>query len=97
MECLAEMPRAPLADRRPRKRQRLGWDVGPEMHQVWPPDPVAPRPSPLADLSIWCGLLLLRRVVLCFWFIMSIWVVSVGEATIDLVEISHLLSLGWLV
>lgn len=37
MECLAEMPRAPLADRRPRKRQRLGWDVGPEMHQVWPP------------------------------------------------------------
>ncbi|KAF0888566.1 hypothetical protein E2562_014773 [Oryza meyeriana var. granulata] len=34
MECLAEMPRAPLADRRPRKRQRLGWDVGPEIHQV---------------------------------------------------------------
>ncbi|TKW40079.1 hypothetical protein SEVIR_1G222600v4 [Setaria viridis] len=34
MECIAEMPRAPL-DRRPRKRQRLGWDVGPsEMHQV---------------------------------------------------------------
>ncbi|KAF2907743.1 hypothetical protein DAI22_12g122150 [Oryza sativa Japonica Group] len=34
MECLAEMPRAPLADRRPRKRQRLGWDVGPEIHQI---------------------------------------------------------------
>ncbi|WVZ74759.1 hypothetical protein U9M48_022902 [Paspalum notatum var. saurae] len=34
MECIAEMPRAPL-DRRPRKRQRLGWDVGPaEMHQA---------------------------------------------------------------
>uniref|UniRef100_A0A0A9D7C4 AFC2 n=1 Tax=Arundo donax TaxID=35708 RepID=A0A0A9D7C4_ARUDO len=34
MECLAEMPRAPL-DRRPRKRQRLGWDVGPaEFHQI---------------------------------------------------------------
>ncbi|KAG2652043.1 hypothetical protein PVAP13_1NG329500 [Panicum virgatum] len=34
MECIAEMPPAPL-DRRPRKRQRLGWDVGPaEMHQV---------------------------------------------------------------
>uniref|UniRef100_A0A0D9XZ46 Protein kinase domain-containing protein n=1 Tax=Leersia perrieri TaxID=77586 RepID=A0A0D9XZ46_9ORYZ len=34
MECLAEMLRAPLTDRRPRKRQRLGWDVGPEIHQV---------------------------------------------------------------
>ncbi|KAJ1279802.1 hypothetical protein BS78_04G183500 [Paspalum vaginatum] len=34
MECIAELPRAPL-DRRPRKRQRLGWDVGPaEMHQA---------------------------------------------------------------
>ncbi|XP_062222870.1 serine/threonine-protein kinase AFC2-like isoform X1 [Phragmites australis] len=34
MECIAEMPPAPL-DRRPRKRQRLGWDVGPaEFHQV---------------------------------------------------------------
>ncbi|RLN07722.1 serine/threonine-protein kinase AFC2 [Panicum miliaceum] len=34
MECIAEMPPAPL-DRRPRKRQRLGWDVGPAgMHQV---------------------------------------------------------------
>jgi dual-specificity kinase len=33
MECLAEMPHAPL-DRRPRKRQRLGWDVGPEIAQV---------------------------------------------------------------
>ncbi|KAG2659533.1 serine/threonine-protein kinase AFC2-like [Panicum virgatum] len=34
MECIAEMPPAPL-DRRPRKRQRLGWDVGPaEMRQV---------------------------------------------------------------
>nr|CAB3450245.1 unnamed protein product [Digitaria exilis] len=34
MECIAEMPRAPL-DSRPRKRQRLGWDVGPaEMHQI---------------------------------------------------------------
>ncbi|KAG8093290.1 hypothetical protein GUJ93_ZPchr0012g21610 [Zizania palustris] len=33
MECFAEMPRGPL-DRRPRKRQRLGWDVGPEIHQV---------------------------------------------------------------
>jgi dual-specificity kinase len=39
MECIAEMPRAPL-DRRPRKRQRLGWDVGPaEMHQVYISDP----------------------------------------------------------
>ncbi|GJM85434.1 hypothetical protein PR202_ga01880 [Eleusine coracana subsp. coracana] len=34
MECLAEMPRAPL-DRRPRKRQRMGWDVGPaEFNQI---------------------------------------------------------------
>ncbi|KAM0881304.1 hypothetical protein ACQ4PT_033040 [Festuca glaucescens] len=33
MECLAEMPHAPL-DRRPRKRQRLGWDVGPEIAQI---------------------------------------------------------------
>ncbi|TVU29423.1 hypothetical protein EJB05_20988 [Eragrostis curvula] len=34
MECLAEMPRAPL-DRRPRKRQRMGWDVGPaEFQQI---------------------------------------------------------------
>uniref|UniRef100_M8C9X1 Serine/threonine-protein kinase AFC2 n=1 Tax=Aegilops tauschii TaxID=37682 RepID=M8C9X1_AEGTA len=33
MECLAEMPHAPL-DRRPRKRQRLGWDVGPEIPQL---------------------------------------------------------------
>jgi dual-specificity kinase len=34
MECIAEMPPAPL-DRRPRKRQRLGWDVGPAgMHQI---------------------------------------------------------------
>ncbi|XP_024318178.1 serine/threonine-protein kinase AFC2 isoform X1 [Brachypodium distachyon] len=33
MECLAEMPHAPL-DRRPRKRQRLGWDVGPDMTQI---------------------------------------------------------------
>uniref|UniRef100_A0A0A9EXK7 AFC2 n=1 Tax=Arundo donax TaxID=35708 RepID=A0A0A9EXK7_ARUDO len=34
MECIAEMPSAPL-DRRPRKRQRLGWDVGPaEFHQI---------------------------------------------------------------
>ncbi|XP_062219524.1 serine/threonine-protein kinase AFC2-like isoform X2 [Phragmites australis] len=34
MECIAEMPPAPL-DRRPRKRQRLGWDVGPaEFHQL---------------------------------------------------------------
>jgi dual-specificity kinase len=38
MECLAEMPHAPL-DRRPRKRQRLGWDVGPEIAQVLPPIP----------------------------------------------------------
>jgi dual-specificity kinase len=37
MECIAEMPRAPL-DSRPRKRQRLGWDVGPaEMYQVTRP------------------------------------------------------------
>ncbi|GJN21488.1 hypothetical protein PR202_gb08968 [Eleusine coracana subsp. coracana] len=34
MECLAEMPHAPL-DRRPRKRQRMGWDVGPaEFNQI---------------------------------------------------------------
>ncbi|CAD6250456.1 unnamed protein product [Miscanthus lutarioriparius] len=37
MECIAEMPRAPL-DSRPRKRPRLGWDVGPaEMYQVTRP------------------------------------------------------------
>ncbi|AQK72290.1 Serine/threonine-protein kinase AFC2 [Zea mays] len=34
MECIAEMPRAPL-DSRLRKRQRLGWDVGPaEMYKA---------------------------------------------------------------
>uniref|UniRef100_A0ACD5ZW65 Uncharacterized protein n=1 Tax=Avena sativa TaxID=4498 RepID=A0ACD5ZW65_AVESA len=33
MECVAEMRHAPL-DRRPRKRQRLGWDVGPEIAQM---------------------------------------------------------------
>jgi len=54
MECIAEMPPAPL-DRRPRKRQRLGWDVGPaEMRQVLPP--IRPGASdslrPVADLSI---------------------------------------------
>jgi dual-specificity kinase len=37
MECVTDMPLATL-DSRPRKRQRLGWDVVPaEMYQVTRP------------------------------------------------------------